>query len=148
MCGVESGTGCTNANGKTTDDMKKLYTFNSFGGNWDILGGQTDLNDGYPYLSWQAEADDYVWYILDDTESPFCGGTGIEGDEYQICDWTGLNAVRNNLSAYFILNNSIDQYTSDYDTIGNAWMPIGDCGGDDRGLSRCSWVRGGATPQS
>ncbi len=61
--GQETSAGGT---GKTTAEMKKLYTFNSFGGNWNISGGAEDLNNGYPYLSWQAGNNSSVWKIADD----------------------------------------------------------------------------------
>jgi hypothetical protein len=66
MCGSVYGTGCTDDNGKTTAQMKLLSTFASV---WDISGGKTNLNSGYPYLSWQVGQSDYNWYILDDTSS-------------------------------------------------------------------------------
>jgi len=58
-----SGDNNYGAIGKTIDEMKKLYTFNSNGGNWDISGGQPDLNNNYPYLSGTTP----VWYIADNT---------------------------------------------------------------------------------
>ena len=38
----------------------------------------------------------------------FGGGTGISGDPYKIEDAADLDAVRNNLSAYYELANDID----------------------------------------
>ncbi|MCX6717589.1 MAG: hypothetical protein NTU76_02860, partial [Candidatus Taylorbacteria bacterium] len=122
MCGTSDGTGCTDANGKTTAEMKLLNTFNSSGGNWDILGGQTDLNEGYPYLSGNSP----VWYIA--SVSPFAGGSGTELDPYQIGTWIHLNNVRNYLSSYFIMIDNLSSTTSNYDTLGNNWTPIGDNG--------------------
>jgi hypothetical protein len=40
-----------NAVGKNTSDMKNIETFSNAG--WDIEYTNTDLNEGYPYLSWQ-----------------------------------------------------------------------------------------------
>jgi hypothetical protein len=58
--------------GKTTAEMKKLYTFNSNGGNWDIQGGAPDLNNGYPYLSKTGSSP--IWLIpnnsVADTTTP------------------------------------------------------------------------------
>ncbi|MFT4303151.1 MAG: BspA family leucine-rich repeat surface protein [Candidatus Woesearchaeota archaeon] len=45
--------------GKTTEEMKQISTFSE----WDIVYSDEDLNDGYPYLSWQAESDEAVWMI-------------------------------------------------------------------------------------
>ncbi len=51
------------ATGKTTAEMKNIDTFST----WDIVSGynqsnvwnlQTDVNDGYPYLSWTNHVDD------------------------------------------------------------------------------------------
>ena len=48
-----------NALPKTTTEMKTISTFSS----WDISYSNVDLNDGYPYLSWQNESDEAVWLI-------------------------------------------------------------------------------------
>jgi hypothetical protein len=55
----------------------------------------------------------------------FSGGTGTEIDPYQITNWTQLNNVRYFLSSYFILNNDISSTTSDYEGLGDDWVPIG-----------------------
>ncbi len=115
---------------KTTAEMKLLYTFNSFGGaNWNISGGQTDLNNGYPYLSMTGESS--VWLIPDNAASPFAGGSGTVEDPYQIASWTQLNYVRYLLDKYFVLTTSLSSLDGDYDTIGNNWMPIMGCGLDE-----------------
>jgi hypothetical protein len=53
--------------GKTTAEMKNLTTFQT--ATWDISSHATDLNNGYPYLSWQDGGDSPVWYIWDGTPS-------------------------------------------------------------------------------
>ncbi len=121
MCVLASGTGCDNANGKTTPQMKKLFTFNENGGNWNILGGQTDLNNGYPYLSGTSP----IWYIADNTTSLFAGGDGTELDPYQIESWMHLNNVRDHLDSYFILNADLSDADGDYGDYGDSWTPIG-----------------------
>lgn len=56
----------------------------------------------------------------------FCGGGGIEGDPFRICNLNDLNDVRNDLSAHYVLANDINAS----DTInwfdGGGWIPIGD----------------------
>ena len=47
--------------GKTTSEMKTIATFAA--ANWDIQGNETNLNDGYPYLSGQLPGNSPVWYI-------------------------------------------------------------------------------------
>jgi len=57
--------------------------------------------------------------------SGFAGGNGTEGDPYQITNWTQLNKVRDDLTAYYVLNNNLSSSDSDYTGIGDAWVPIG-----------------------
>jgi|GEM_PF-504123 len=45
--------------GKTTAEMKTIHPFST----WDINTTVTDLNNGYPYLAWQASNNSYVWLI-------------------------------------------------------------------------------------
>ena len=48
--------------GKTTAEMKKLFTFEDAG--WDIEGQAVyDPNNGYPFLSWQVPGSSPIWYI-------------------------------------------------------------------------------------
>jgi hypothetical protein len=53
----------------------------------------------------------------------FAGGNGTEGDPYQITNWTQLNKVRDDLTAYYVLNNNLSSSDSDYIS---EWVPIGD----------------------
>ncbi|TVR14760.1 MAG: hypothetical protein EA391_12060, partial [Balneolaceae bacterium] len=110
---------------RSSIEMKQLDTFSD---DWDIALTDTELNDGYPFLAWQDGSDDSVWLI---TESPlFCGGEGTEDDPYLICTADELNNVREDLSAYYKLDNDIDleAYLADdgagYND-GKGWEPIG-----------------------
>lgn len=96
MCGFAGGVGCDDTKGKTTDEMKKLYTFDSNGGNWDISGGQADNNNGYPYLS----GTNPVWYISDNsapypppTVSLEVSKTIINEKETVVITWTPTGAT-------------------------------------------------------
>lgn len=55
----------------------------------------------------------------------FAGGDGTSINPFQITNWTGLNATRNNLTAYYILNNNLNSSLADYNGIGNNFKPIG-----------------------
>ncbi|WP_245917249.1 MBG domain-containing protein, partial [Mongoliibacter ruber] len=64
---------------------------------------------------------------------PYAGGSGTEFDPYQISDWTHLHNIREDLEAYFILNNNLDETSSGYETYASStannnkgWLPIGD----------------------
>jgi len=70
-------------------------------------------------------------------ESYFFEGDGSPDDPYQIEDWNGLDAVRENLTAHYELIDDLDESTSGYDehasdtaNDGAGWDPIGDA--DDR----------------
>ncbi len=60
--------------------------------------------------------------------SGFNSGDGSVGDPYQICNWTQLDNIRNNMNSNFILTLSLSSSDSDYVGIGTDWTPIGDCG--------------------
>ncbi len=55
----------------------------------------------------------------------FGGGTGTEADPYIVEDAADLNAVRNDLTAYYKQNANIDLNVDPYNT-GSGWSPIGD----------------------
>jgi hypothetical protein len=55
----------------------------------------------------------------------FGGGTGVSGDPYLIEDLLDLDAVRNNLSAYYELANDIDAADTVNWNSGAGWDPIG-----------------------
>lgn len=60
--------------GLSTTDMKSISTFSN--DDWDITTTQTDLNDGYPFLSWQL-GNSPTWYIFEaEKEEPTTGGGG------------------------------------------------------------------------
>jgi hypothetical protein len=62
---------------KTTAQMKDILTFS--GATWDIeINTEDDLNDGYPFLSWQVGDSTPVWYIR--VKEPICV------PEEEICD--------------------------------------------------------------
>jgi hypothetical protein len=63
--------------------------------------------------------------IVCDGKGYFCRGSGTPGDPYLINDWTGLNAIRNNLTASYVLIKSISSFDVDYPGIGDEWEPIG-----------------------
>jgi hypothetical protein len=68
-------------------------------------------------------------------DSGFAGGDGSAGDPYQITTAEQLNAVRNDLSAHYILENDIDLTESVYGEVygGEGWIPIGNYGNDFKG---------------
>jgi hypothetical protein len=62
----------------------------------------------------------------------FYGGSGTDGDPYQIADWYQLHNVRNYLDSHFILVNNLDSTTAGYEELssptangGKGWEPIG-----------------------
>jgi hypothetical protein len=75
-------TSAGNATPKTTNEMKTLSTFSG----WDMNYTNVDLNDGYPYLSWQNESDEAVWLIngspVPTVTINFAGNLGDEGGPY------------------------------------------------------------------
>jgi gliding motility-associated-like protein len=128
--------------GKTTAEMKMQATFIGWNftpttGVWTIKNAQTDGGfSSYPYLLGFAydepNAVPAVNPIPGLEEQLYAGGSGTESDPYQISDWEHLHNVRENLSAYFILNNDLDDQTSGYNTYASAtananlgWLPIG-----------------------
>jgi len=65
----------------------------------------------------------------------FAGGSGTEGEPYQIADWYQLDGVRNYLDSYFVLVNDLDSSTAGYTELasptandGKGWQPIGTYG--------------------
>ncbi|MFA5056253.1 MAG: GLUG motif-containing protein [Dehalococcoidia bacterium] len=78
--------------GKTTAEMKTLSTFNGSG--WDIEENTVNINNGYPYLSWQTPGNSPVWYIY---PGPFSftlnysagAGGSVTGNTSQIVAYGG-----------------------------------------------------------
>jgi hypothetical protein len=50
--------------GKTTAQLKSIATF----AEWNISLAETDLNNGYPFLAWQDDRDDFVWLLFEEEE--------------------------------------------------------------------------------
>ncbi|TVP50051.1 MAG: hypothetical protein EA341_08285, partial [Mongoliibacter sp.] len=127
--------------GKSTAEMKTLTTFTDATWNFTASTGIWKIQAGdyrsYPYLQNfnydEPEAEPGVNPIPGLVPNPpYAGGTGTELDPYQISDWRHLHNVRLNLSAYFVLNNNLDETSSGYDTYASAtanentgWLPIG-----------------------
>lgn len=61
-CSTVDSADCNGVTGKTTAEMKALATFQT--ATWDIALTSTNLNNGYPFLSWQTGDSTPVWYIL------------------------------------------------------------------------------------
>ncbi|MFW6048475.1 MAG: sialidase family protein [Candidatus Natronoplasma sp.] len=84
--------------------------------------GKTELDNG---LEKNSETTNLEYY--------FSGGDGSLDDPYQIEDWNGLDAVREDLTAHYELIDDLDENTSGYDehasstaNDGAGWDPIGD----------------------
>jgi hypothetical protein len=78
MCGIEipGGSGCDDANGKTTTEMQTASTFLDAG--WDFVdetaNGTEDIwwideGQDYPRLWWEQFTDDMLFLVVDDFES-------------------------------------------------------------------------------
>lgn len=50
--------------GKTTAEMKNILMYMEM--DWDIGVNNVDVNDGYPYLSWQIPGNSPTWYIFEE----------------------------------------------------------------------------------
>ena len=62
----------------------------------------------------------------------FDGGDGSQADPYQISTWAQLNAIRNDLTAHYLLTTSLGPSDDGYSTYasatanaGQGWLPIG-----------------------
>lgn len=60
-CSTVDSADCNGVTGKTTAEMKAILTFSA--ATWDIATTTTNLNSGYPFLSWQTGDSSPVWYI-------------------------------------------------------------------------------------
>lgn len=60
--------------------------------------------------------------------SPFCGGTGVNGDEYIVCDAGSLQWMRLYLDQEFSVSQDIDLTGSENWNSGAGFLPIRDCG--------------------
>ncbi len=82
------------------------------------------------YTSNTVDPEDMQWAYSDCTDfgnnGGFSGGSGTEADPYQIIDLHELQAMKCDLSAYYVLQNDIDaKGTEDWNS-GAGWDPIGD----------------------
>ncbi|MFD2531777.1 hypothetical protein [Gracilimonas halophila] len=128
---------------KTTAELKKLSTYTDAGWDFTEETGVWAIEQGnrssYPYLKSfvydQAGTVPEVNPIPGLTEPLYAGGSGTEADPFQIETWEHLYNVRENLDAYFVLNNVLDETTEGYATYvkdgetlandGKGWEPIG-----------------------
>ncbi|WP_175526560.1 MBG domain-containing protein, partial [Rhodonellum ikkaensis] len=120
--------------GKTSAEMKTLFTFTD----WDFETTWKINPSGYlsyPYLQGisydEPEADPSVNPIPGLEEVLYAGGSGTESDPYKISDWGHLHNVRKNLTAFFILNNDLDENSTGYSKYASStandnagWLPI------------------------
>jgi len=137
--------------GKTTAEMKTAGTYLGWNDCGEIIWTIDDGND-YPHLAWEGKPGQ----IIPDSGphlSDFLGGSGTQGDPYQISTAEELNLINSfpcELDAHFILVNDIDLsgYTGGYDpefniigNIGNPFTGVFD-GNDHRILNftyGCWW---------
>jgi hypothetical protein len=68
-------------------------------------------------------------YSIGEIPAVYCpggmSGYGNRSNPCQITNWTQLNAVRNNLTASYVLLNNLNSSTSGYGGIGDSFVPIG-----------------------
>src|SRR5690606_15280098 len=96
--------------------------------------GQVTGTTSYQIIGLTIDKDYYFNIIVKDTKGnedgytmrmPFCDGTGVSGDEYEICDpgslqWAGLH-----LSKDFVITKNIDLATSKNWNASKGFLPIG-----------------------
>ena len=113
--------------GRTTDEMTYPYSEDTFV-DWhfafiwieDPEIGFGQFNNGYPYLEWQHNPQQFG----------FAGGDGTEADPYQISHPAHLNSVRACIHDFFIQTDDIDLGEAPWNE-GTGWDPIGDGGGEN-----------------
>lgn len=130
---------------RTTAEMKTQSTFKDSvsspsqwswdfapGGIWAIVKGTSPVSWSYPYFQWMEstpgwEAEQAPGY----GEKDFANGAGTAEDPYQITSAAELSAIRNNLSAHYILTTVVAIQAEDYQddgafyNYGKGWEPIG-----------------------
>ena len=127
-----TATDLTNASPYTADTAVSIKAVANQGYqfvNWTApAGGFTNANAAQTSFTMPAQA---VTVTANFEPSEFYGGSGTEGDPYQIADWHHLHNVRNYLDSYFILVNDLDSTTAGYTERasptangGNGWQPI------------------------
>jgi hypothetical protein len=111
-----------------------------------VVSIQAIASPGYRFRNWTAPAGKFGNATAAQTTftmpaqnvtvtanfAPFAGGSGTEGDPYQIADWYQLHNVRNYLDSHFILVNNLNSTTAGYAELasptanqGKGWQPIG-----------------------
>ncbi|MBV1757024.1 MAG: S-layer homology domain-containing protein [Dethiosulfatibacter sp.] len=96
-------------------------------------------NDGYEFVEWKdgdsqittsasfsytTTSENKTFTANFESTSEFAGGSGLEGDPYQVATAEQLNNVRNHLNAHFIQIGDIDLGVSPWNE-GEGWEPIG-----------------------
>jgi len=121
-------TSAGDATGKTTEEMNDVATYTDTDTEgldepWDFVGDPNDdegfediwsinenINDGYPFLTWQS---------------------------FAIFDWYDLYAVRDDLDNNYVLMNDLDENSAGYDDLvdtNDGWEPIGNETGPFAGI--------------
>src|SRR6056297_2057161 len=116
--------------GVSTAEMKDRIIY-EFGG-WNISPSNNDLNNGYPYLGWQANNNSFTWFIQEN-DTLFAGGNGSLENPYQIKNFEQLTNIHFELDANYTLVSDLNKSTPDYNSyaspnasIGRGFDPIGD----------------------
>jgi hypothetical protein len=52
-------------------------------------------------------------------------GSGTSASPCKIVNWTGLNAIRSNLTLTYNLTTNLNTSTADYTGLGDSWVPVG-----------------------
>ncbi|MEM4605680.1 MAG: hypothetical protein QW103_01415, partial [Candidatus Pacearchaeota archaeon] len=125
-----SNKACGNCEGgfsRNTNEMKNILTY--FNKGWFINYTRShNLNNGYPFLAWQVNNNNFDWLIYSDEDhdiSYFCGGSGTKDDPYQICTCQQLQNMRLNLTAHYKIMNDIDCSATINWNSGQGFEPIG-----------------------
>ncbi|MFA6797606.1 MAG: GLUG motif-containing protein, partial [Candidatus Paceibacterota bacterium] len=115
---TSGATTSTRGTGKTTSEMKSTSTFQTWNFNkvWDI-DPEGIINDGYPYLN---VFDDWT----DTYHAETLSGSGTSIDPYTITTCNQLQNIKNDLFAYYTLENDIDCSTYSYNGDSYGFYPI------------------------
>lgn len=108
--------------GRTTEEMTYPYAINTYE-DWNFSTvwvedpdiGFGYFNNGYPYLDWQHNPQQYG----------FGGGSGTEADPYLVATAAHLNSVRNEPEAWFLQTANIDLGVAPWN-VDEGWKPIGE----------------------
>ncbi|HKL23745.1 MAG TPA: GLUG motif-containing protein, partial [Candidatus Nanoarchaeia archaeon] len=116
--------------GVSTVEMKDRIIY-EFGG-WNISPSNNDLNNGYPYLGWQANNNSFTWFIQEN-DTLFAGGNGSLENPYQINDFKQLRNINLELDANYTLISDLNKSSDYYDVYASpntgaekGWFSIGD----------------------